>query len=163
MSKTFHRNITHFTDIIFTFLILCSIIALVVFSSLTVFNLFLDVRYYTRINIIHNIVYIIVLLKAYKILTFYLESHNLSIQYLVQISIIAPAIEVIFASEEQSIWLNTLYTIYSLTNLYIYIRFQKELSQLNFQDEKVFHQSKKNTVLEKSSKRPTSIIKEILL
>ena len=85
---------------------------------------------------IHNVVYIIVLLKAYKILTFYLESHNLSLQYLVQISIIAPAIEVIFASESQSIWTNILFVAYSFVNLYIYIHFRKELSEFNLPNTK---------------------------
>lgn len=119
------------TDVIFTVFILCSIIALIGFSGVTILNLFIDVKEYSSINIIHNVAYIIVLLKAYKILTFYLKSHNLSIKYLVQISIIAPAIEVIFAGEAQPMWLGILFAIYSLANLYIYIRFHKELEKLN--------------------------------
>lgn len=132
-----YKTIIRGTDTLFTFFILCSIIALIIFSSLTVLSLFIGLfKHNTPVNMIHNVVYIIVLLKAYKILTFYLESHNLSLQYLVQISIIAPAIEVIFASESQSIWTNILFAAYSLVNLYIYIHFRKELSEFNLPNTK---------------------------
>ena len=118
-------------DVVFSLFILASIVALVIFSGVTVFDLFAEVQRYESINIIHNVAYIVVLLKAYKILTFYLKSHNLSIKYLVQISIIAPAIEVIFAGDAQQMWLGILFAVYSLANLYLYIRYHEELEKLN--------------------------------
>lgn len=125
------------TDAIFSLFIFISIIALILYSGITIWNLFAGEGGIAAINIVHNIAYIVVLLKAYKILTFYLKSHNLSIKYLVQISIIAPAIEVIFAGDAQPAWLSILFAIYSLSNLYIYLHYHKTLEKLNIiEDEK---------------------------
>ena len=128
------ERITHFTDIAFSALIFLTVIALLGFSALKVGTLFVDiVEHTTSVNIIHNVVYIVVLLKAYKILVYYLQSHNLSIKYLMQISIIAPAIEVIFASDAQPLSISILFAVYSLANLVIYLIYYRTLQ--NIQEE----------------------------
>lgn len=87
-------------------------------------------------NIIHNIVYIIVLLKAYKIMIYYFLYQNLSIKYLVQIAIIAPAIEVIFSISAQELWINILYALFSIINLVIYVIYYKKLDEFDVLDRK---------------------------
>lgn len=129
-------TITKYTDLIFSGVILISIFALIMFSirmgiDLLIQSITPDIK-----NIIHNIAYIIVLLKAYKIMVFYFRYQNLSIKYLVQIAIIAPAIEVIFAINAQSLWINILYACFSLANLLIYIIYHKQLDQFDISDKK---------------------------
>ena len=86
LPKPFYDHFINITDAIFSLFILASILALLFYSGVTILNLFWDAgRLNTNVNIVHNIAYIVVLLKAYKILTFYLESHNLSIKYLVNL------------------------------------------------------------------------------
>ena len=132
--KKIYEKTIRITDALFSLFIFVSIVALIIYTGITIFNLFVGNGGITATNIVHNIAYVVVLLKAYKILVFYLESHNLSIKYLVQISIIAPAIEVIFAAEAQPQWLSILFSIYSLSNLVVYLKYHKELDQLNISE-----------------------------
>ena len=128
------KKIIGLTDYLFSFLIFCTIVALIIYSILTILNLFKDVIEGEVVNIVHNIAFMIVLMKAYKILTFYLQSHNLSIKYLVQISIIAPAIEVIFAADAQPLSLTILFSVYSLASLLVYLIFYQRLQEIQSED-----------------------------
>lgn len=130
------ENITKYTDFVFTGVILVSIIALIIYSVRMGVDLLMSSFYPDFNNIIHNIAYIVVLLKAYKIMVFYFRYQNLSIKYLVQIAIIAPAIEVIFAINNQNLWINILYSLFSLANLLIYIIYHKELDKFDITDKK---------------------------
>lgn len=126
-------HILRLTDSVFTILIFLSIVALILYGTRTVWQMLVDVVDEANINIIHNVVYIVVLLKAYKILTSYLESHNLSINYLVQIAIIAPAIEVIFATSAQPLATNIMLAVFSIINLVIYLYFYQDLKSMDAQ------------------------------
>ncbi len=130
------EQITKYTDFVFTIVIMITILALIIYSVRMGLNLLLTSFEPDFNNIIHNIAYIIVLLKAYKIMVFYFKYQNLSIKYLVQIAIIAPAIEVIFAINDQSLWVNILYACFSLANLLIYIIYYKELDKFDVIDKK---------------------------
>jgi len=130
------ESITKYTDFVFTIVILISILALIIYSLRMGLELFMASFQPDFNNIIHNIAYIVVLLKAYKIMIFYFRYQNLSIKYLVQIAIIAPAIEVIFAINNQSLWVNVLYAFFSLANLLIYIIYNKELDKFDVIDKK---------------------------
>ncbi len=127
-------SVSSVTDFIFSAIILVSILALVVYSARTSWELVLESFHPNFNHIIHKITYIIVLLKAYRILIFYLKYHNLSIKYLVQIAIIAPAVEVIFAINDQAMWVNLLYAGFSLANLVIYLGFYDRFNQLDDSD-----------------------------
>lgn len=128
--------ITKYTDLVFTGVILMTILSLILFSiRMGVETLYQALTPDIK-NIVHNIAYIIVLLKAYKIMVYYFRYQNLSIKYLVQIAIIAPAIEVIFAINDQSLWINILYASFSLANLLIYIIYYKELDKFDVMDKK---------------------------
>ncbi|MFW6311620.1 MAG: hypothetical protein ACOC1K_05230 [Nanoarchaeota archaeon] len=83
--------------------------------------------------ILHEIAYAIVFVKAYKILLSYLKSHHLNIKYLIEIAIIAPAIEVIFNSQMNSIFLTTIFAIFATANLLIYLIFLKKIEKINQQ------------------------------
>lgn len=133
--------ITKITDTGFAIIIFCAILSLVIFSFRAAFDLFLQSVASNIGNIVHNVAYIIVLLKAYKILIYYFRYQNLSIKYLVQIAIIAPAIEVIFAVNQQSIWVNVLFATFSVANLLIYIFFYKKFDEFDVFDQELYAKS----------------------
>ncbi|MDZ4216731.1 MAG: hypothetical protein U1C97_00245, partial [Candidatus Gracilibacteria bacterium] len=80
---------------------------------------------------VHDVAYIIVLVKAFRVLLFYLQTQHLSIKYLIEISIIAPAIEIIFASANFSFSMNLLFVVFSLSNLIIYLTYYEKLSLID--------------------------------
>jgi len=80
------------------------------------------------VSTVHDIALVIVLVKAYRVLLFYLEEHHISIKYIVGISIIAPAIEIIFATQNQTLPINILFGIFSVVNLVIYLQYYEKLS-----------------------------------
>lgn len=141
MKKERIASIIKITDMIFSGIILLTILSLIIFSTRAVLNLFIQSVAQNIGNIVHNVVYIVVLLKAYKILVYYFRYQNLSIKYLVQIAIIAPAIEVIFAINQQNIWVNVLYATFSVVNLCIYIFYYRKLDEFDLIDKKEFEKN----------------------
>lgn len=81
------------------------------------------------IAFLHSIAIIIVVLKAYRVLVFYLDTLHVSIKYIVEISIIAPAIELIFAPQGQNLWLTAILGAFALINLVIYLSYHEKLTE----------------------------------
>lgn len=81
------------------------------------------------IAFLHSIAIIIVVLKAYRVLVFYLNTLHVSIKYIVEISIIAPAIELIFAPQGQNLWLTAILGTFALINLVIYLSYHEKLTE----------------------------------
>ncbi len=88
-------------------------------------------------QVLHGIAHAIVLVKAYKILVSYLKTHHLSIKYLVEISIIAGAIEVIFNATSHDIMLNIIFGIFAILNLILYLIFYEKLAQMEVGENKI--------------------------
>lgn len=65
----------------------------------------------------------IILIKAYRILVSYVKTHHVSVEYIVEISIIAPAIELLFASEFYDTPTKIILAIFGLANLVLYLHF----------------------------------------
>lgn len=86
-------------------------------------------------GMLHSIAFSIILLKAFRILIFYAKTFHLNIKYLVEISIIAPAIEILFNSSAYSYEILVLFGLFGLGNLIIYVlkfdTFQKIYSDKN--------------------------------
>ncbi|MDP3975936.1 MAG: hypothetical protein Q8P95_03390 [bacterium] len=125
------KNIALLTNgAVFLFLSL-TIVILVIYTTLQTVLLFDAVLRLQASDIVHDVAYIIVLVKAFRVLLFYLQTQHLSIKYLIEISIIAPAIEIIFASANFSFSMNLLFVVFSLSNLIIYLTYYEKLSLID--------------------------------
>lgn len=65
----------------------------------------------------------LILIKAYRILRSYLVSHHISVEYIVEISIIASAIEFVFAFDAHSSVNNIALAVFGIANLFIYLHY----------------------------------------
>jgi uncharacterized membrane protein (DUF373 family) len=71
----------------------------------------------------HSIAEVLILIKAYRILMSYLRTHHISVEYIVEISIIASAIELLFASDVHTLGTQIVFAAFGLSNLVIYLYF----------------------------------------
>ncbi len=113
---------------LFSFLILAMIVALVAYAGVKTFNIFFNFDLLGYTNVLHEAALLIVFVKAYRVLLNYYKQHTVSIKYIVEISIIAPAIDVVFGSASRDIWITILFTVFSLGNLVLYLYFYDKLS-----------------------------------
>jgi len=65
----------------------------------------------------------LILIKAYRILVSYLKTHHISVEYIVEISIIASAIELLFAADTHNVYTQAIFAVFGLSNLIIYLYF----------------------------------------
>jgi len=72
---------------------------------------------------LHAIAEVLILIKAYRILVSYLKTHHISVEYIVEISIIASAIELLFAADTHSVYTQAIFAVFGLSNLIIYLYF----------------------------------------
>ncbi|PIR53049.1 hypothetical protein COU76_03275 [Candidatus Peregrinibacteria bacterium CG10_big_fil_rev_8_21_14_0_10_49_10] len=72
-------------------------------------------------NFLHDTAFVLVFIKALKILISYLETGRIAIRYLIEIVIIAPAIEIVFAPEKLSTPLLVIFALFSIVHLVIYL------------------------------------------
>jgi uncharacterized membrane protein (DUF373 family) len=119
------------TDIIVHIFIFLAILVLLIFTGKIIYQTFIEVLTNGRFNILHQVALIIVLVKAYRLLLFYLESHHVSIKFIIEIAIIAPAVEIIFAASSHDLATNILFGLFSLGNLIVYLIFYKTLSSMD--------------------------------
>lgn len=125
-NKLLKRIITT-SDGLVSMLILVAIVAVIILIILQIVSLFTSVINNDLKNALFSIAIVIVLVKAYRILFFYMESHHVSVKYIVEISIIAPAVELIFATENRSLELNILLGLYSIASSIIYLSYYRKL------------------------------------
>jgi len=101
----------------FTFL---AILGVVSFIGYEIYQLILQVIAFELKHVLEIVALIIILIKAYRLLLFYMKSHHVAVRYIVEISIIAPAVELIFNPHGRDMWLNVLYAVFAIANLIIY-------------------------------------------
>lgn len=70
-----------------------------------------------------SIAEVLILMKAYRILVSYLTSHHISVEYIVEISIIAPAIELLFAYDAYDVPTKIILGVFGLANLFFYLHY----------------------------------------
>lgn len=124
------QKIVFFTDKLVSLIILATIGVVLFFAVFEFWKLsmhFPDIR---PENALHTVALSIVFVKAYRMLLYYLECHHISVKYIVEISIIAPAVELIFASSTRPIEINILFAFFSIAMLIIYLVFYKKLNSL---------------------------------
>ena len=85
----------------------------------------------TNVNLLHTIAYTIVLVKAYKILMSYAETHHINLKFLVEIAIIAPTVELLFNSEIYTFGTNILFAGFAFGNLLLYLFFYETLRRVS--------------------------------
>jgi uncharacterized membrane protein (DUF373 family) len=91
-------------------------------------------------NLLHKIAFAIVLVKAYRILRSYAESHHVNIKYLVEIAIIAPVVEVVFNSNTYSFDMSMLFFLMALGNLIVYLYFYDTLKSVSTDHKKEYEE-----------------------
>lgn len=74
-----------------------------------------------------------------------MESHHISVLYIVEISIIAAALEIIFLPDERHIWQTVLFAVFGLANLLVYVFFHEKLEKL---DERCVVEDDVHTILD---------------
>lgn len=83
-----------------------------------------DLSSFPAFMMLHQIALVIVFVKAYRILVAYALHHHVDVRFIVEISIIAPAVEVIFNSRlHQHPWIMAMLGSYGLANLLLYLLF----------------------------------------
>lgn len=118
-------------SLVVSLFLFATLVILTLFTALKIYDLFFLVIRLQTYNIVHDIAFIIVLVKAFRVLLFYLQTQHISIKYVIEISIVAPAIELIFAAQNQDLWLNILFAIFSLANLMIYLAYYEKLANID--------------------------------
>jgi len=84
-----------------------------------------------ELSLLHTIAFTIVLVKAYKILISYAQTRHINIKFLIEISIIAPTIELIFNSRNYELEVNALFALFAFLNLVAYLFFYKTLKTVS--------------------------------
>ncbi|MBI2410792.1 MAG: hypothetical protein HYV32_02795 [Candidatus Kerfeldbacteria bacterium] len=125
------RRVIQATDIIISFSIFFTILALIILIVSVLFKIVRELPHADTITVMHDVALIIVLVKAYRVLLFYFEKHHISIKYIIEISIIAPAIELIFAMNTHTITYTIVLGLFSLGNLILYLFFYEKLSSMD--------------------------------
>ncbi len=116
-----------FSDTIVSLLIFATIAVLIIYMVFRLIGVYVNVLNFNVQAILHEMAFLVVFVKAYRLMIFYLESHHVSIKYIMEISIIAPAVEIIFATANQTLGVNLLFGFFSLANLILYLTFYKQL------------------------------------
>jgi len=125
------KTITHYADDSVALLVLGSILGVVVAIGFHMVQLVMHLNDPEVTTVLHTIAVIVVLVKAYRLLIFYMENQHVSIKYIVEISIIAPAVELIFAPGNRGIDLNILYAVFSTASLITYLVFYNRLQGMD--------------------------------
>lgn len=115
-------------------LILLGMFALVVYLGYKVYEIGLAAVQLNFSKTLHDLAVLVVLVKAYRILLYYYQEHHISITYIVEISIIAPAIELLFAPTNHTLGVNILLATFGIANLILYLLFFSKMSAADDED-----------------------------
>lgn len=140
--KKLPENILRLSSKAISFLILFMIISLIVFAFSKAVGIYQGFSNYSPGNVLHDTALLIVIIKAYKVLLYYYRSQQVSLKYIVEISIIAPAIEIAFAAGEQALWLTVLLAAYGTANLVIYLLYYEKLALIDSKEFMLGHEQK---------------------
>jgi len=138
--KYFFNPIIRATNVIVSLLIFIAMLVLVVYLGYIVVDAVGHASALNFSNTLHDIALLVVLVKAYRILLYYYREHHISIKYIVEISIIAPAIELLFAPTNHDLFTNMLFATFSIANLVLYLLFFKTLAKADREECKESHQ-----------------------
>lgn len=131
------KDYTRSLDKLFSFFVLVTIILLASYMAVRITTqaimfldhvqagLYMDVDFMDHHSkrALHAIAEVLILIKAYRILMSYLRTHHISVEYIVEISIIASAIELLFAGDMHDISTQVVFAVFGLSNLLVYLHF----------------------------------------
>ncbi len=117
-------------DTFVSFLIFIVLISFLGFMILKVIGILNDTINLNFKHMIHDVIYFIVLVKVYKILISYIRVHHISVKYILEISIIAPMIEVIFIVDQRPWWVTVIFIIFSFLSLSLYMIFYEKIQKM---------------------------------
>lgn len=78
-------------------------------------------------DLLHSIAFTIVLVKAYTILISYAQTRHINLKLLIEMSIIAATIEIIFNARSYSMEVTMLFAAFAVLNLFAYLFFYKTI------------------------------------
>ncbi len=84
---------------------------------------------------LHGIALAVVFVKAYRLLIAYATHHHVSIKYVIEISIIAPAVEIVFNNNAYEPLMLVLLGVFGLANLVLYLVYYQRLTGMEPSDE----------------------------
>jgi len=119
-----------FLNTFVSFLIFLVLLALLFYMCLRVWNILENAYSGNFEHTLHDAIYIIVLVKAYKILLAYIQHHHIHIRYVLEVAIIAPIIEIVFVADAMSWYSMAVFGIFSLSALVIYFIFYDKVRQI---------------------------------
>jgi len=119
------------TDRTMSLIILATIFVVIFFAAFEFYKLYANFENISSEDVLHAVALTIVFVKAYRMLLYYLQCHHISVKYIVEISIIAPAVDLIFAWANRPVEINIIFAIFSVSMLVVYLLFFKKLSSLN--------------------------------
>lgn len=82
-------------------------------------------------DLLHTIAFTIVLVKAYTILISYAQTRHINLKLLIEMSIIAATIEIIFNARSYSIEITILFATFAFLNIIAYLFFYKTLKTVS--------------------------------
>lgn len=126
-----HELFVELTRILVLGIIAFTVVLLLGFSIMEVIDIAGDMFHDSTRNFLRDIAFVLVLVKAYRVLIFYFETMHVSIRYLIEISFVAPAIEIIFAYHDKPWWLIVLLTAFSALNLVVYLLFYDKIVEID--------------------------------
>lgn len=88
-----------------------------------------------EVGILHFIAFTIVSVKAYSILISYAKTHHLNLKFLVEIAIIASAIELLFNSHAYSLPILIVFAAFGLINLVLYLMYYEKFKEIAKDDD----------------------------
>ena len=134
------------TNAVVSLFIFVAMLVLVLFIGYNVANTVLEAVVFDFSSTLHDIALLVVLIKAYRILLYYYREHHISIKYIVEISIIAPAIELLFAPGNHNLSTNVLFAAFSIGNLILYLLFFEKLWNADREECKESHAIDKGSI-----------------
>lgn len=114
-------------DKLVSLVILLTIFVVIFFALFEFYKLYADFSHLTAERVLHTVALMVIFVKAYRLLLFYLKCHHIGVKYIVEIAIIAPAVELIFAPENRVFEVNLLFALFSIAMLVVYLVFYKTL------------------------------------
>lgn len=119
-------------DALISIIIVATIFVVIFFSILEFYKLYLaELGSLTAEEVLYTVSLTVIFVKAYKMLQYYLDHHHISVKYIVEISIIAPVVEIIFAPDARSLSMNILFAVISIAMLIVYLVFYDKLARVD--------------------------------
>lgn len=117
-------------------LFVCALIALATLALLIamgqqVFSTYHDIVLGDRRYILQDFAVLLVMLKAVRVLVAYLATHHVRMYHIVEISVIASSVELVFAPERHTFSMDVLFAVFALANLLILVMFYDTMRRMN--------------------------------